>query len=117
MRISDWSSDVCSSDRGFDAEFGKQGCQECGSQRLLFIVVSIGREEIASRPAFLVLDHHEAGSVMAFRHDVGTGIAGARKSVVSGKSVSVRVDLGGRRSIKKKKTSIRMCITCTEEIF
>src|SRR3546814_13390632 len=26
-----------------------------------------------------------------------------RKSVVSGKSVSVRVDLGGRRSIKKKK--------------
>src|SRR3546814_17123432 len=27
----------------------------------------------------------------------------ARKSVVSGKSVSVRVDLGGRRIIKKKK--------------
>src|SRR3546814_14465064 len=27
-----------------------------------------------------------------------------RKSVVEGKSVSVRVDLGGRRSIKKKKT-------------
>src|SRR3546814_13197171 len=26
-----------------------------------------------------------------------------RKSVVSGKSVSVRVDLGGRRNIKKKK--------------
>src|SRR3546814_12308580 len=29
--------------------------------------------------------------------------AADRKSVVSGKSVSVRVDLGGRRSIKKKK--------------
>src|SRR3546814_16995428 len=28
----------------------------------------------------------------------------ARKSVVSGKSVSVSVDLGGRRIIKKKKT-------------
>src|SRR3546814_11758807 len=28
---------------------------------------------------------------------------GDRKSVVSGKSVSVRVDLGGRRIIKKKK--------------
>src|SRR3546814_13437030 len=28
---------------------------------------------------------------------------GDRKSVVSGKRVSVRVDLGGRRSIKKKK--------------
>src|SRR3546814_15769642 len=31
----------------------------------------------------------------------GTGYSD-RKSVVSGKSVSVRVDLGGRRSIKKK---------------
>src|SRR3546814_16099153 len=29
---------------------------------------------------------------------------GDRKSVVSGKSVSVRVDLGGRRIIKKKKS-------------
>src|SRR3546814_20764161 len=29
--------------------------------------------------------------------------AGDRKSVVSGKSVSVRVELGGRRIIKKKK--------------
>src|SRR3546814_13630086 len=28
---------------------------------------------------------------------------GDRKSVVSGKSVSVRVDLGGRRTIEKKK--------------
>src|SRR3546814_21134058 len=32
------------------------------------------------------------------------GTAPDRKSVVSGKSVSVRVDLGGRRIIKKKKT-------------
>src|SRR3546814_20850041 len=31
-----------------------------------------------------------------------TPIPGDRKSVVSGKSVSVRVDRGGRRSIKKK---------------
>src|SRR3546814_15723737 len=30
------------------------------------------------------------------------GYCPARKSVVSGKSVSVRVDLGGRRSIKKQ---------------
>src|SRR3546814_13118089 len=32
--------------------------------------------------------------------------AGDRKSVVSGKSVSVRVDLGGRRIIKKNKNEI-----------
>src|SRR3546814_13129359 len=32
---------------------------------------------------------------------------GARKSVVVGKSVSVGVDMGGRRIIKKKKTKIK----------
>src|SRR3546814_13112556 len=32
-----------------------------------------------------------------------------RKSVVSGKSVSVRVDLGGRRIIKKKHTLLTVC--------
>src|SRR3546814_10975202 len=35
-----------------------------------------------------------------------TGFSGDRKSVVSGKSVSVRVDLGGRWSIKKKKNRV-----------
>src|SRR3546814_6711959 len=40
-----------------------------------------------------------AGEVLA----VGAGVD--RKSVVSGKSLSVRVDLGGRRIIKKKKSS------------
>src|SRR3546814_13772320 len=34
--------------------------------------------------------------------DLRLRAAGDRKSVVSGKSVSVRVDLGGRRIIKKK---------------
>src|SRR3546814_19076397 len=32
----------------------------------------------------------------------GAGLRAERKSVVEGKSVSVRVDLGGRRSMKKK---------------
>src|SRR3546814_16687697 len=38
-----------------------------------------------------------------------TGVRGSqdRKSVVEGKSVSVRVDLGGRRIIKKKKETKR----------
>src|SRR3546814_17932064 len=34
------------------------------------------------------------------------GTLADRKSVVSGKSVSVRVDIGGRRIIKKKKKTI-----------
>src|SRR3546814_18509017 len=36
----------------------------------------------------------------------GERLPGARKSVVSGKRVSVRVDLGGRRIIKKKQLNI-----------
>src|SRR3546814_13587345 len=62
-------------------------------------------------------DHvHGRSAVAALEEDVGAGlldramlVLGAgfcwfldRKSVVEGKSVSVRVDLGGRRSIKKK---------------
>src|SRR3546814_16090890 len=35
---------------------------------------------------------------------------GDRKSVVEGKSVSVRVDLGGRRILKTKKNNTRTCI-------
>src|SRR3546814_17059760 len=42
----------------------------------------------------------------AHRHvEDGGAEAGDRKSVVSGKSVSVRVDLGGRRIHKKKRTT------------
>src|SRR3546814_13130467 len=40
-------------------------------------------------------------------------LAQDRKSVVSGKSVSVRVDLGGRRIIKKKKEVQYHTISCT----
>src|SRR3546814_12901439 len=47
------------------------------------------------------------GGAMVDRVAVAAGpalSAGDRKSVVQGKSVSVRVDLGGRRIIKKKNT-------------
>src|SRR3546814_19243425 len=48
--------------------------------------------------AFLIIDQRE-GLVRR------QAIMEDRKSVVSGKSVSVRVDLGGRRIIKKKQKS------------
>src|SRR3546814_20966854 len=38
-----------------------------------------------------------------------------RKSVVWGKSVSVRVDLGGRRRIQKKKTDIQQVTSTSTE--
>src|SRR3546814_12370326 len=44
-------------------------------------------------------DTHSLAAPIALGHDLDQD----RKSVVEGKSVSVRVDLGGRRIIKKKK--------------
>src|SRR3546814_20852167 len=96
MRISDWSSDVCSSDLRAGAVRG----------RLL------GRLYLARQA--------RGGAAWARcgggRHDRRGHRRGAdrrhpcrrrldRKSVVEGKSVSVSVDLGGRRIIKKTKNT------------
>src|SRR3546814_16121303 len=89
MRISDWSSDVCSSDL-----------------HLLFP----GAEPLISPcPSHLQVHHVTIGFNQAIAHfihraerQVGLLHRQDRKSVVSGKSVSVRVDLGGRRIIKKQ---------------
>src|SRR3546814_11242430 len=67
-------------------------------------VASVGG--IARRPGLDRLDHRVAAaggglSITQPLHSVD------RKSVVEGKSVSVRVDPGGRRSIKKKKGKVR----------
>src|SRR3546814_19186507 len=100
MRISDWSSDVCSSDLGIaglpeirasaeDRSVERRGkLQQAREQG---IVVHRNRrrlENCDARVRFQNLDHSHQGA--------------DRKSVVSGKSVSVSVDLGGRRTIKKK---------------
>src|SRR3546814_14064022 len=82
MRISDWSSDVCSSD--------------------LFELVEEGIVPLRARIAERL---HQSGptvsqTVARMERD---GLLD-RKSVVEGKSVSVRVDLGGRLHIKKKMT-------------
>src|SRR3546814_12074188 len=58
------------------------------------------RKEEAAPPRAPLL--HSSGFAPAARQGGRPGPAQARKSVVSGTSVSVRVDLGGRRSIKKK---------------
>src|SRR3546814_14808191 len=100
MRISDWSSDVCSSD-------------------LPMILSNVRKLGFDPRDIKFILStepHYDhAGGIAALARDTGATVvasrrgaeglrAGAqdRKSVVEGKSVSVRVDLGGRRSIKKK---------------
>src|SRR3546814_20094720 len=104
MRISDWSSDVCSSDlvdgqRGAPApDDGRWPMPGAPSFSLL---ARIG-------PAFYPIgkdDTFEArneGVLRLWFNDDSPGANSDRKSVVSGKSVSVSVDLGGRCNIKQK---------------
>src|SRR3546814_20863317 len=99
MRISDWSSDVCSSDLAGDR-----------IPALLDIgAVSLG---IALRQAHNAIFEHRTLKVAdaVERREFACGKLahpchyGDRKRVVQGKSGSVRVDLGGPRIIKEKNT-------------
>src|SRR3546814_16522012 len=67
----------------------------------------LGERERRHLPAAVLLDLLRmgiGGAPVGDRGDHDRRI-GDRKSVVQGKSVSVRVDLGGRRIIKKKKAN------------
>src|SRR3546814_19614138 len=134
MRISDWSSDVCSSDLGnrrllymIGGRFGsllgffmrrRVRCREGLLYRLVVTLrLDIGVVDQARQGSLesqlsigqfdAVLRTLGAGNRRYDRRQVqfkAFGITGFgdRKSVVEGKRVSVRGDLGGRRSIKKK---------------
>src|SRR3546814_3764167 len=123
MRISDWSSDVCSSDLG--AELWAKSQLELVETEdeefidfLLFVV-----KEGTSVPVIVVNGEgniqatKDLDSTRTFKQQpAGTALSSGkslkydpdyfrqqdRKSVVEGKSVTVRVDLGGRRIIKKQ---------------
>src|SRR3546814_16920180 len=90
MRISDWSSDVCSSDLRAQSHEDRR--------RHLHLHQ---REHHHREPA----EQQRSAPWLSQRKSSATRTRD-RKSVVSGKSVSVRVDLGGRRIIKKKKKKI-----------
>src|SRR3546814_12268972 len=101
MRISDWSSDVCSSDLAASrmaSLLGETVGETVGYRMRLDNKISARtRIEVVTEGVFarMVLDDPDLASISAVLLD--------RKSVVLGKSVSVRVDLGGRRLIKTKK--------------
>src|SRR3546814_16539014 len=78
MRISDWISDVCSSDLAVMAALAFSLYQS-----------PLGIDAPLVMPMFVGACAH---------------LARDRKSVVEGKSVLVRVELGGRRIIQKKQT-------------
>src|SRR3546814_14830801 len=120
MRISDWSSDVCSSDlsRCLPPSAASSPSEQAGLSvqqaratpadafdataagcRLSPIAASISFAEAPGPPQGVV---GEAVALAQGLQHAGEVAFQDRKSVVSGKGVSVRVDLGGRRIIKKK---------------
>src|SRR3546814_18941744 len=93
MRISDWSSDVCSSDLSVAKSKSKRG-----------IMI---HPALKSSPIRLIFSFASSTVCCAAPANVD------RQSVVSGTSVSVCVDLGGRHIIKKRKSAITIQ-RCTE---
>src|SRR3546814_12091208 len=100
MRISDWSSDVCSSDLS------------------VTYIITDGDGDTATATLTITINGADDGVTIEGLDADGAELSvdeddlparageapGDRQSVVSGKSVSVRVDLGGPRLHKKKKT-------------
>src|SRR3546814_13549102 len=119
MRISDWSSDVCSSDL---VAAGSLGLPDLGINTLDDVLTDVRRiTYVCDLPLLVDIDTGFGPSAFnigrTVRSLIKNGAAAChiedqvgakrcghrdRKSVVSGKSVTVRVDLGGRRIIKKK---------------
>src|SRR3546814_13074554 len=93
MRISDWSSDVCSSDLHFI---------ETGFIAAGFISASEPAAPLYQRFSFL-LDLCQLPQQRFAHQPALPAPPRDGKSFVEGKSVSVRVDLGGLRTMKKKK--------------
>src|SRR3546814_18386216 len=104
MRISDWSSDVCSSDLCLNFEHIRPP-PACGrGQGWAATLQGATPLRVASKLATLAAPPARRGDVRSLsRRRPEPGPDRDRKSVVEGKSVSVRVDLGGSRLIKKKK--------------
>src|SRR3546814_14084592 len=108
MRISDWSSDVCSSDLGgpwsartvCGRRRGRRSPRRRGCRDRRF---AGDRVQISAR-----MRRREEWGARSAEHHPGRSIVRDRKSVVEGKSVSVRVDLGGRRIIQKKTNTNNM---------
>src|SRR3546814_14536736 len=111
MRISDWSSDVCSSDlkeiANVVARLQRQGEQLAAVSLSGKINGAVGNYN-AHGAAYPDVDWPAFARRFVESLDLDfnpyTTQLEDRKSAVSGKSVSVRVDLGGRSTIKKKKT-------------
>src|SRR3546814_18587329 len=96
MRISDWSSDVCSSDLSRNISIISMR----SSGENAFLISRVKPNTSTDCSTFSSAASSSAPTSVALRPKRLSTID--RKSVVEGKGVSVRVDLGGRRIINKK---------------
>src|SRR3546814_20459423 len=113
MRISDWSSDVCSSDLTLMMGHGYDPMLSEGALKPPIFLTStfVFENAAAGKRHFEGVTGKRPGGAEGLVYSRFNGPnqeiledrLGDRKRVVSGKSVSGRVDLGGRRIIKKKK--------------
>src|SRR3546814_14669440 len=114
MRISDWSSDVCSSDlEDAEAETILRGVIGVERDRVLFVLHldagRVVRTRDMQRP-YVQDAHtqdHEGQQIVQREEAVDRGLVGneaERKGVVGGQSMSGRVDRVGRPIIKNTKS-------------
>src|SRR3546814_16114514 len=106
MRISDWSSDVCSPDLPL--------LRRAANGRLLALSTGVARTPRAYWGAYAASKAALEGLVTSYGAEmrnisnVRIAILEDRKSVVSGKSVSGRVDLGGSSLVNKTNTNNKL---------
>src|SRR3546814_18906694 len=110
MRISDWSSDVCSSDLGIAEQGDVARIVELGYiAQIGCWCVRATQQIVRHVPTFVgfserMTDGAHASCGLCLVHEIAPADTFLdRKSVGSGKSVSVRVDLGGCSLIQIKK--------------
>src|SRR3546814_20681530 len=94
MRISDWSSDVCSSDLKIILPADATDDPPVGKP--------VGHDSAERGHHHGIVHKARLDALATLERLVTIEIVGDRKRVVSGKSVSDSVDLGGSRIIKKK---------------
>src|SRR3546814_13558169 len=108
MRICDWSSDVCSSDLLAYGDHPRQlldAYRPAGARRAPVVVFVHGGAFIRGAKDISAAMYANVATWFARQGCLGINMEYRldRKSVVWGKSVSVRLDLGGRGIIQKKK--------------
>src|SRR3546814_10949230 len=114
MRISDWSSDVCSSDLRVWRRAASPCWRKNGDACTLPMSICRGKRIGLTCYPMAAL---QSSTIKPANHPAASRWRRAidRQSVVSGKSVSVRVDLSGGRIIQKNKGKKNIGIQSMEQ--